>query len=169
MTSKTNYDTRIKFKLNSRKYGLLYVCKHFAKSGGGGAGGVTITHHVPIFLSYHASRKIYLRKSEVGEQEKRARSWCHNYLLSRSLLLVSNDINHHGNFKGNSRVTCCEIVNHASSCYTQSRLTRLGPITHHAENMGPITNHGKALHPVLGCDSVKGRVTTVYDTREKEG
>ena len=164
MTSKTNYDNRIKFKLNSRKYGLPYVsnCKHFGEGGGGGGlemgGG-----------NYHASRKIYLRKLEVWEQEKRARSWCHNYLFSRSMLLVSNDINHHGNSKGKSRITCCEIVNHASSCYTQSRLTRLGPITHHAENLGPITNHGKPLHPVLGCDSVKGRVTTEYDTREKEG
>ena len=151
MTSKTIYDTRIKFKLNSRKYGLPYVsnCKHFGKGRGEGVGGV----------NYHALRKIDLRKSEVGEQEKRARSWCHNYLFSMSLLLVSNDTNHHGNFKGKSRVTCCEIVNHASSCYTQSRLTRLGPITHHAEKLGPITNHGKPLHPVLRCDSVKVRVT----------
>ena len=108
----------------------------------------TLTHHAPIFLSYHASRKIYLRKLEVGEQEKRARSWCHNYLFSRSLLLVSNGINHRENFKGKSRLACYEIVNHASSSYTQSRLTRLGPIAHHAENLGPITNHGKPLNPI---------------------
>ena len=43
-----------------------------------------------------------LRKSEVAERERMGRSWCHNYLFLMSLLLVSNDINHHGNF------TCCE-------------------------------------------------------------
>ena len=41
-----------------------------------------------------------LRKSEVEEREKRARRWCHNYLFLMSLLQVSNDINHHVNFKG---------------------------------------------------------------------
>ena len=130
---------------------MLAIVNILAKEAGRGwgVGGV----------NYHALRKIDLRKSEVGEQEKRTRSWCHNYLFSMSLLLVSNDTNHHGNCKGKSRVTCCEIVNHASSCYTQSRLTRLGPITHHAEKLGPITNHGKPLHRVLRCDSVKVRVT----------
>ena len=36
-----------------------------------------------------------LRKSVVEEREKRERSWCHNYLFLVSLLLVSNNINHH--------------------------------------------------------------------------
>ena len=40
-----------------------------------------------------------LRKSEVTERERMGRSWCHNYPFLMSLLLVSNDINHHGNFK----------------------------------------------------------------------
>ena len=41
-----------------------------------------------------------LRKSEVEKGEKRAKSWCHNYLFLASLLLVSNDIHQHRNFKG---------------------------------------------------------------------
>ena len=44
-------------------------------------------------------------KSEVERREKRAGSWCHNYLFLMSLLVVSNHIKHHGNFKGKSRVT----------------------------------------------------------------
>ena len=42
-----------------------------------------------------------------------------------------------------------KIVNHASRCYAQSRLTRLmDRITHHADNLGPITRHGKPFcHP----------------------
>ena len=59
------------------------------------------------FSSYHASRKnkiltatnillsFDLRKSEIEEQEKRERSWCHNYLFLMSLLPISNNINHH--------------------------------------------------------------------------
>ena len=61
-----------------------------------------------------------------------------------SLLLVSNDINHHGNLKGKSRVARqVKIVNHASHCNVQSRLKRLilGPITY----LDPITRHGKPL------------------------
>ena len=44
------------------------------------------------------------------------------------LLLVSNDINHHGNFKGKSHVTLC--VN------SKSRITLLGQITPHASQNG---------------------------------
>ena len=67
------------------------------------------TYHASrrFFLSYYASQKseilttltgvllsFDLRKSEVEEREKRARSGCHNCLFLMSLLLVSNDINH---------------------------------------------------------------------------
>ena len=75
--------------------------------------GVPITHHADFFSSYHASRKnkisttlksillsFDVRKSEVEEREERAISWCHNYLFLMLELLVSNDIIHHGNFKG---------------------------------------------------------------------
>ena len=60
-----------------------------------------------FFSSYYASRKnkiltatsillsFDLRKSVVEEREKRERSRCHNYLFLVSLLLVSNNINHH--------------------------------------------------------------------------
>ena len=115
MTSKTIYDTRIKFKLNSRKYGLPYVsnCKHFGKGRGEGVGDV----------NYHALRKIDLRNSEVKERQKRARSWCHNSLFLMSPLLVSNDFDHHENFKGKSRITL------------------LYPITPHAVNLGPIAHN----------------------------
>ena len=69
-------------------------------------------------------------KSEVEERKKWARSCCHNYVFLMSLLVVSNDINHYGNLEGKSRVV--KIVDHASCCYAQSRLTRLiGPITRH--------------------------------------
>ena len=58
-----------------------------------------------------------------------------------SLLLVSNDINHHGNFKGKSRVTREN---------SKSPITLLCLITPHADNLGPITRHGKPLyHPVI--------------------
>ena len=58
-----------------------------------------------------------------------------------SLLLVSNDINHHGNFKGKSRVTREN---------SKSRITLLCLITSHADNLGHITPHGKPLyHPVI--------------------
>ena len=58
-----------------------------------------------------------------------------------SLFLVSNDIKHHGNFKGKSRVTRCEI-------YGKSRITPLGKISPHAANLGPITNHAVNLGPI---------------------
>ena len=108
--------------------------------------GFHITHvSRRVFGSYHASREnkikylttltsillsFDLRKSEVKERQKRARSWCHNYLFLTSLLLVSNDIlNQHGSFKGKSRVTLlCPITPHAAN---------FGPITHH------ITRYGK--------------------------
>ena len=73
----------------------------------GKGGEVPIRLHAHFFLSYRASRKnkvltttsillsFDLRKSEVEEREKRARSSCHTYLFLLSLLLVSNDINHH--------------------------------------------------------------------------
>ena len=51
-----------------------------------------------------------------------------------SLLSVSNDSNHHGNFKGKSRVTHCEN--------SKSRITLLCSITHHADYLGPITRYG---------------------------
>ena len=51
-----------------------------------------------------------------------------------SLLLVSNDSSHHGNFKGKSRVTHCEN--------SKSRITLLCPITHHADYLSPSTRHG---------------------------
>ena len=65
-----------------------------------------------------------------------------------SLLPVSNDINHHGNFKGKSRVTRqVKIV-------FKSRITLQCPITPQAADLGPITylgpimRHGKPLcHP----------------------
>ena len=50
-----------------------------------------------------------------------------------SLLLVSNDLNHHGNFKGKSRFTRCEN--------SKSRITLLCPTTPHAANLGLITHH----------------------------
>ena len=89
-----------------------------------------------------------LRKPEVEKREKRVRSWCHTYLFSVSLLLVLNDVNHHGNFKGKPRVTRCEN--------SKSRITLLGQITSHAaiwaqsipaENLGPFTRHGKPIPP----------------------
>ena len=98
------------------------------------SGGGNLSRITPIFLSYLASRKnkilttlsstllsLNLTKSEVEEREKRARRWRRNYLFVMSLLLVSNDINHHENFK---RLTRCEN-SHESRCYAQSRLTRL--------------------------------------------
>ena len=72
-----------------------------------------------------------MRKSEVEEREKRARSWCHKYLFLISLLLVSNDINRHGNFKRKSRVKRFEK--------SKSRITLLCPMTTHAAYLGPIT------------------------------
>ena len=64
-----------------------------------------------------------LRKSEVEKGEKRAKSWCHNYLFLASLLLVSNDIHQHRNFKENSvsRVVKIELTHHAASPNHASR------------------------------------------------
>ena len=80
-----------------------------------------------------------LRKPEVEKREKRVRSWCHTYLFSMSLLLVLNDVNHHGNFKGKSRVARCEN--------SKSRITLLGQITSHAANLGAINSRWKFLVP----------------------
>ena len=57
------------------------------------------------------------QRSRKDRQKTGARSWCHTYLFSMSLLLFLNDINHHWNFKGKSRVTRCEN--------SKSRITRL--------------------------------------------
>ena len=99
-----------------------------------------ISDHVNYFLSYHASRKNYskiltilttlrlsfdLSKSGVKVQEKRARSWCHNYIFLMSLLLVSNDINITEISKENQASRFVKIVNHSSPCYAQSHLLRL--------------------------------------------
>ena len=62
-----------------------------------------------------------------------------------SLLLVSNDINHHGNFNGKSRVrrkvkiVCKSRV--TLQCPITPQAADLGPITY----LGPITRHGKPL------------------------
>ena len=62
------------------------------------------TKNVFFFLSYHASRKNKLLTTtsillsfdlRTSELDERARSCCHNYLFLMSLLLVSNNINHH--------------------------------------------------------------------------
>ena len=72
-------------------------------------------------------------KSEV-EERKKGRSWCHSFnVFLMSLLLVSNDINHYGNFKGKSWVTRCEN--------SKSRNKLLRPITPLVANLGPITHH----------------------------
>ena len=134
----------------------LLACLRNTAIQQGGKGGFPITHVSRRFFgSYHASREnrknifnyitsillsFDLRKSEVKERQKRARSWCHNYLFLMSLLLVSNDIlNQHGSFKGKSRVTLLyPITPHAAN---------FGPITHHADNLGPITRYGKTPLP----------------------
>ena len=73
-----------------------------------------------------------------------------------SLLLVSNDINHHGNFKGKSHVTCfenseshitlpCPITPHVANLGSSSMLIML---VINADNIGPIMHQGKPLcHP----------------------
>ena len=66
-----------------------------------------------------------------------------------SLLSVSNDSNHHGNFKGKSRVTHCEN--------SKSRITLLCPITHHADYLGSIMRHGNpyaTLYKEVGGSTV---------------
>ena len=105
-----------------------------------------ITHHRKIkkYIFNYITRILLsfdLGKSEVKERQKRARSWCHNYLFLMSLLLVSNDIlNQHGSFKGKSRVKLlCSITPHAAN---------FGPITQHADNLGPITRYGKTPLPL---------------------
>ena len=64
------------------------------------------------------------------------------------LLVVSNDINHHGNFKGKSRVTRC--VNSKSRITLLDQITpheaNLGPITYYADNVGSITRHGTLVY-----------------------
>ena len=57
-----------------------------------------------------------------------------------SLLLVLNDINRHGKFKGKSCVTRCEN--------SKSRVTLLGQITSQAANLGAINSRWKfgSLH-----------------------
>ena len=96
----------------------------------------TLTTLASILLSFD------LRKSEAEEREKRARSWC--------LLLVSNDINRYGNFKGKSRVTRCENSKSRITllCQITPHAANLGQITHHADNLGPVTRHRKRIcHP----------------------
>ena len=85
----------------------------------------------------------------------RARSWCHNYrsIINQSLLLASNDINHHGNFKGKSRVTRCEN--------SKSRITLLGQITSHEANLGPITHHTSRKTPLPPKERLRGRLRSV--------
>ena len=56
-----------------------------------------------------------------------------------SLLLVSNEINHQGNFKGNLLVTRCEN--------SKSHITLLCPITLHAAYLDPITHHADTWVP----------------------
>ena len=64
-----------------------------------------------------------------------------------SLLLVSNDINHLGNFKQKSRVTREN---------SKSHITLLCLITPHADNLGPTTRHGKPFcHPVIEAEAMK--------------
>ena len=59
-----------------------------------------------------------------------------------SLLLVSkkNDINHHGNFKGKSHITCSENSKSCIMllCPITPHVAYLGSIMHHADNIGPI-------------------------------
>ena len=96
----------------------------------------TLTTLASILLSFD------LRKSEAEEREKRARSWC--------LLLVSNDINRYGNFKGKSRVTRCENSKSRITllCQITPHAANLAQITHHADNLGPVTRHRKRIcHP----------------------
>ena len=66
-----------------------------------------------------------------------------------SLLLVSNDMNHHGNFKGKSRVSRRENSKSRITllCTVTPHAANLGPITHHADNLGPITRYGKPILP----------------------
>ena len=88
-------------------------------------------------------------KIRGGGTRKKGKGWCHLFLIS--LLQGLNDINHHGNFKGKSRVTHCE---NSKSRMRPLRLitphaANLGPITHHSDNLWPITRHGKPLcYPV---------------------
>ena len=67
-----------------------------------------------------------------------------------SLLLVSNDINHHGNFKGKSRITHCEnSKSRITLCPTTPHVSNLRLLMHNADNLGPIMRHRKPLcHPV---------------------
>ena len=79
---------------------------HRGKGVGEGGGGY-LSRITPIMEKYNkilttlASILLSfdLRKSEVEEREKTGRIWCHNYLFLMSLLLVSNDINHHRKFQ----------------------------------------------------------------------
>ena len=100
-----------------------WIYSRVVKEGPGGRG--TYQASCQCFLSYHESQKkvcilltMIWGKSEVAEQERMARSWCHNYAFLMSLLLVSNDINHHGNFKrcenSKSHIRYAARPNHAS-------------------------------------------------------
>ena len=88
-------------------------------------------------------------KIRGGGTRKKGKGWCYLFLIS--LLQGLNDINHHGNFKGKSRVTHCE---NSKSRMRPLRLitphaANLGPIRHHSDNLWPITRHGKPLcYPV---------------------
>ena len=80
-------------------------------------------------------------KSQVEEREKRARSWCHNYILISNvsassfklMILTIMEIS-----KENHMSRVLKIVNLASCCYAQPQVTNLGSITHLADNIGPI-------------------------------
>ena len=80
-----------------------------------------------------------------------------------SLLLVSNEINHQGNFKGNLLVTRCEN--------SKSHITLLCPITLHAAYLGPITHHADTLVPsprvteIPFATLVNGRLATLFFDR----
>ena len=100
-------------------------------------GGEPFMHHADCLkLSCISKNKILttltsillsfdLKKSQVEEQEKRARSWCHNYILIfnvsasgfKLMILTIMEIS-----KENHMSRVLKIVNHASRCYAQSHL-----------------------------------------------
>ena len=80
-------------------------------------------------------------KSQVEEREKRARSWCQNYILISNvsassfklMILTIMEIS-----KENHMSRVLKIVNLASCCYAQPQVANLGSIMHLADNIGPI-------------------------------
>ena len=67
-----------------------------------------------------------------------------------SLLLVSNDINHQGNFKGKSCITHCENSKSGITlCPTTPHASNLRLLMNNADNLGSIMRDRKPLcHPV---------------------